>query len=60
MKNPFKQFADKRILKRSKEISMIKINRKIFKKPTAEDITQVVQICDTKLDEYYERLRNRE
>ena len=51
--NPFKRFEDMNIMKRSKDIEYIEINRHIIKKLTDEEIQWIVEHCDKKLEEYY-------
>lgn len=51
--NPFKRFEDMNIMKRSKDIEYIEINRHIMKKLTDEEIQWIVEHCDKKLEEYY-------
>lgn len=56
MSNPFKRFADMRFLRRCKDVSYIEINPIIFKKLTDEDISHILDICDEKLGNYYDRI----
>lgn len=54
-RNPFKRFQDMRFLKRCKDISMVELNKDIFKSLSKEDKAKVVEICNRKLEEYYAR-----
>lgn len=54
--NPFKRFADMRFLKRCKDISMIEINKNIFKNLTKQDVINILSICDEKLNYYYRKI----
>ncbi|QNO14097.1 DEAD/DEAH box helicase [Alkalicella caledoniensis] len=53
--NPFKRFEDMRFMKRAKELEYIEINRHIMRKLTAADRRWIVEQCDLKLREYYNR-----
>lgn len=58
--NPFKRFADMRFLQRCKDIATIEINKAIFERLTADDINAILRICNSKLDEYYNRISKKE
>jgi superfamily II DNA or RNA helicase len=53
--NPFKRFADMRFLLRSKDIEYIELNKNILKKLDKSDVSEILVICDKKLNEYYFR-----
>ncbi len=54
--NPFKRFADMRFMQRSKDVNYIEINSNIVKKLSKEDFSEIIQICEKKLEEYYKKL----
>ena len=54
--NPFKRFSDMRFLRRCKDVSYIEINPIIFRNLTEADKEWILDICDTKLAEYYARI----
>ena len=54
--NPFKRFSDMRFLRRCKDVSYIEINTIIFRNLTEADKKRILDICDTKLAEYYARI----
>ena len=54
--NPFKRFSDMRFLRRCKDVSYIEINPIIFRNLTEADKKRILDICDTKLAEYYARI----
>ena len=54
--NPFKRFSDMRFLRRCKDVSYIEINPIIFRNLTEADKKHILDICDTKLAEYYARI----
>ena len=51
--NPFKRFADMRFLSHCRNIEYIEINPLIFKKLTDEDKKHILDVCDKKLECYY-------
>ena len=53
--NPFKRFEDMRFMNRCKEIEYVEFNRHVFKKLTRVDINWIIEHCDKKLQEYYEK-----
>lgn len=54
--NPFKRFSDMRFLRRCKDVSYIEINPIIFRNLTETDKEWILDICDTKIAEYYARI----
>ena len=54
--NPFKRFADMRFLQHSKNIEYIQVNPYVFRKLSGSDISHILQVCDEKLDMYYEKI----
>ena len=54
--NPFKRFEDMRFMKRARDIEYVEFNRHIYKKLTSEEKAWIVEHCDKKLKEYYERI----
>ena len=57
-KNPFRRFEDMRFMKRSREIEYVEFNRYVFRKLTKEEIGWILEHCERKLGEYYERAEN--
>jgi superfamily II DNA or RNA helicase len=53
--NPFKRFEDMRFMKRCRDIEYVEINNHIFKKLTKEEIKWILDHCDQKLAEYYQK-----
>lgn len=53
--NPFKRFEDMRFMNRCKELEYVEFNQYIFKKLTRADISWIIEHCDNKLHEYYEK-----
>lgn len=53
---PFNRFSGMRFMMRSRDVSYIELNQHIFKKVTDEDIVEILQVCEKKLDEYYGKI----
>lgn len=57
--NPFKRFADMRFLQRCKEVSAIRVNPIIWKRLTQKDKYDIIEVCDMKLAQYYDKLTSK-
>ena len=55
--NPFKRFADMSFFRRSKDISYIEVNPLIWKKLNEEDKRKIIDVCEKKLNGYYNRIK---
>jgi len=53
--NPFKRFEDMRFMSRCRDIEYVEFNRHVWKRLTGEDKEWIVQHCDQKLEEYYNK-----
>jgi type I site-specific restriction endonuclease len=53
--NPYRRFEEMNMLHHTKTLGIIELDSHIFKKLTTEDKTEILQICNQKLDEYYRR-----
>lgn len=54
--NPFKRFEDMRFMKRSRDVEYIEFNNFIWKKLAQDEKHEILEHCDLKLEEYYQRL----
>lgn len=54
--NPYKRFEEMNMLKHTKTLGIIELDKYIYKKLSKEEIENILQICDTKLEEYYNRI----
>jgi hypothetical protein len=54
--NPYKRFEDMQMLKHTKTLGMIAVDEAVWKNLTSEDKAEIDQICEEKLNAYYERL----
>lgn len=55
LSNPFRRFEEMSMMKHSKTLGIIELDRHIYNKLTADDIENILKICDEKLDAYYKR-----
>ena len=55
LSNPFKRFEEMSMLRHTKTLGIIELDKAIFKKLTAEEIKQIISKCDEMLDKYYIR-----
>lgn len=53
---PYKRFSDMGFLKHSKTLELIEIDQIIWKQLTNEDLIEMKEICNTKLEEYFDRI----
>lgn len=54
---PFARYADMRFVKHCKNVDFIEMNRNILINLTENDISDILQICEKKLQEYYEKMK---
>ena len=57
LSNPFKRFEEMSMLRHTKTLGIIELDKAIFKKLTAEEIKQIISKCDEMLDKYYLRFK---
>ncbi len=55
--NPFKRFEDMQMLRHTKTLGIVQVEETVWKHLNAEEKTEIDQICDHKLQYYYERLK---
>lgn len=53
--NPFKRFQDMQMLKHIKTLGIIEVEPTVWKNLTDDEKSEIVGICDEKLNEYYSR-----
>lgn len=54
--NPFKRFEDMQMLRHTKTLGIIEVEPTVWKHLTADEKTEILRICDEKLDAYFSRL----
>ena len=57
LSNPFKRFEDMDMLRHTKTLGVIEVDRSVWKKLTDEDKAEIKQKCDIKIEEYYCRFK---
>lgn len=57
LSNPFKRFEDMNMMRHTKTLGIVEVDSTVWKKLTAEDKTNILKICDDKLEKYYSRIR---
>ena len=55
--NPYKRFEEMNMLKHTKTLGIIELDKYIYKKLSKEEIDNILSICDIKLEEYYKRIK---
>ena len=55
LSNPFKRFEDMQMLRHTRTLGIIEVEPTVWKMLTDEEKTDIVDICDRKLCEYYSR-----
>ena len=55
--NPFKRFEDMQMLHHTKTLGVVQVDESVWKKLTQEEKREIQQICDKKLESYFERLK---
>ena len=56
LSNPFKRFEDMNMMHHTKSLGIIQVDSAVWKKLTEEDFADIRDICEKKLDGYFERL----
>ena len=55
LSNPFKRFEDMNMMRHTKTLGVIEVDSTVWKKLTLEEKQRIEQICDQKIDRYYNR-----
>ena len=55
LSNPFKRFEDMNMMRHTKTIGVVEVDRNVWKRLTQEDKIHILSICDEKLKQYYNR-----
>lgn len=55
--NPFKRFEDMQMLRHTKTLGIVQVDESIWKKLTQAEKQEIEQVCDKKLEAYYQRLK---
>ena len=58
LSNPFKRFEDMRMLRHTKTLGIIEVEPTVWKNLTDDEVRRILDICDEKLERYYERFEN--
>ncbi|MGN1421735.1 MAG: DEAD/DEAH box helicase, partial [Oscillospiraceae bacterium] len=53
--NPFKRFEDMQMLRHTKTLGIVEVEPTVWKALTEEEKSEIAEICDRKLGEYYAR-----
>jgi superfamily II DNA or RNA helicase len=56
--NPFNQFEEMGFVKRTKDLDVVEFNNKIYKSLTDKDKDWIIEVCDSKIEEYYAKRVN--
>ena len=56
LSNPFKRFEDMNMMRHTKTLGIVEVDRSVWKKLTDADKEQIGKICDEKLEQYYRRI----
>lgn len=56
LSNPFKRFEDMNMMRHTKTLGMVEIDSTVWKRLSAEDKTNIIKICNDKLEKYYQRI----
>lgn len=56
LSNPFKRFEDMQMLRHTKTLGIVQVDEAVWKHLSKEEKAETERICDTKLQQYYERL----
>lgn len=54
--NPFKRFEDMQMFRHTKTLGIIEVEPTVWKALTDEEKSEISDICDKKLEEYYDRI----
>ena len=56
LSNPFKRFEDMQMLRHTKTLGIVQIDDAVWKRLSKEEKAEIEQICDEKLDRYFNNL----
>lgn len=56
LSNPFKRFEDMNMMRHTKTLGVIEVDSSVWKHLNDEEKIRINEICDAKLDSYYERI----
>ena len=56
LSNPFKRFEDMQMLRHTKTLGIVQVDEAVWKHLSKEEKVEMERICDTNLQQYYERL----
>ena len=54
--NPFKRFEDMQMLRHTRTLGIIQVDEAVWKRLGAEEKKVIEQVCERKLELYYQRL----
>lgn len=54
--NPFKRFEDMQMLRHTKTLGIVQVDESVWKRLSQQEKAGIEQICDEKLEHYYQRL----
>ena len=57
LSNPFKRFEDMQMLHHTRTLGVVQVDESVWKRLTLEEKQEIQQICDEKLESYFERLK---
>lgn len=58
LSNPFKRFEDMNMLRHTKTLGVVEIDSSVWKKLTDAEKKRIEDICDERLEKYYQRIGN--
>jgi superfamily II DNA or RNA helicase len=53
---PYKRFSDMGVLKHAKTLELIEVDETIWKRLTKEDLKEIEEVCNRKLEEYFDKI----
>lgn len=56
LSNPFKRFEDMQMLRHTKTLGIVEVEPTVWKNLSNNEKAEILEVCDRKLDEYYNRL----
>ena len=56
LSNPFKRFEDMQMLRHTKTLGIIEVEPTVWKNLTDDEVRRILDICDEKLEAYYNRI----
>ncbi len=56
LSNPFKRFEDMNMMRHTKTLGVIELDKNIFNKLDENNIQEILKICDDKIGQYYNRI----